>query len=103
MPAESQARAIEVCRDNVTEVTDMSLLPFVVVGSCVLPLLFGLAAVGAVAVREWWWNFDRSRRVVMMLGRERTLDEAAAFAADRMAAQLDEIRALPEAVNSAWR
>ena len=75
----------------------MSLVPFVVAATCVLPVLTGLAVLGAVAVREWWWNRDRNRRVIMMLRRERVLDEAAAAADPGMAAQLEEIRALPEA------
>ncbi|MGB9183829.1 MAG: hypothetical protein WCB67_07165 [Solirubrobacteraceae bacterium] len=78
----------------------MSRLCVVVLVTCTFGLLCALAAAGFIVVREWCWNRDRKRRVVMMLHEERALDEATAFLAhpksSQLAAQLEEIRALPE-------
>jgi hypothetical protein len=78
----------------------MSRLAIVVLGTCMFGLLCALAAAGFIVVREWWWNRDRKRRVVVMLHEEHALAEATAFLAHpkaaQLAAQLEEIRALPE-------
>jgi hypothetical protein len=49
------------------------------------------------AAREIRWNRDRRRRIAAMLERERTTRTPALDSVDAMAAQLEEIRSLPEA------
>jgi hypothetical protein len=50
-----------------------------------------------ITAREWRWNRDRSRRIALMMVRERAAVAAAAIdPVDAMAFQLEEIRALPE-------
>jgi uncharacterized membrane protein YbaN (DUF454 family) len=78
----------------------MSRLALIALATCMFGILCALAAAGFIVVREWWWNRDRKRRVVVMLHEERALGEATAFLAHpkaaQLAAQLEEIRALPE-------
>jgi hypothetical protein len=74
----------------------MSRLAIVALATCMFGVLCALAAAGFIVVREWWWNRDRRRRLVAMLHEECAIDEAAAFLTHQMAAQLAEIRALPE-------
>ena len=49
-----------------------------------------------LAVRDRWWNRDRSRRVSLMLQRERIARVAQVDWVEAMAVQLAEIRMLPE-------
>jgi hypothetical protein len=51
-----------------------------------------------IAARERIWNRDRSRRIAVMLERERTRRAAEIGWVEAMAIQLAEIRALPEAL-----
>jgi hypothetical protein len=65
----------------------------------VLSVVVGLGLIGAgvfVALREWRWDRDRSRRIRSMLERERENVRAVGGWAEPMAGQLEEIRALPE-------
>jgi hypothetical protein len=51
-----------------------------------------------LAARERRWNRDRSRRIAVMLERERAARTAEGGWVEAMAIQLAEIRALPEAL-----
>jgi hypothetical protein len=51
-----------------------------------------------LAARERRWNRDRSRRIAVMVMRERAADAAEIDWVQAMAIQLAEIRALPEAL-----
>jgi len=53
-----------------------------------------------LTVLEWRRNRDRSRRIARMLERERATVAAEIDCVDAMALQLEEIRALPEVVES---
>jgi hypothetical protein len=53
-----------------------------------------------LTVLEWRRNRDRSRRIARMLERERATVAAEIDWVDAMALQLEEIRALPEVVES---
>jgi hypothetical protein len=65
----------------------------------VLSVVAGFGVIGAsmfLAVREWRWDRDRSRRIRSMRERELENVRAAGGWAEAIARQLDEIRALPE-------
>jgi hypothetical protein len=52
------------------------------------------------AVQQRCWSCDRSRRIAVMLERERAAAMAASDPVDAMAWQLAEIRALPETLET---
>jgi hypothetical protein len=53
-----------------------------------------------LAARERRWDRDRSRRIAVLLDRERAARTAQTGWAEAMVIQLAEIRALPEALES---
>jgi hypothetical protein len=74
----------------------VSRLALVGVATCMLGMVCALATALFIFVREWRWNRDRRRRVTAMLHQEQAIDEAEALLVHQMAAQLEEIRTLPE-------